>query len=323
MTELPETNTENKLSDALSKTIDDEGRWKFQTLAEKLGVLKWMKWFELRLTNSDPFFGYDREEREYGQVNLFSNLFRRLRQDEDTQEETVHNIGNLAAAGLLFFIRKLDSNLEDVSSDLLYNVLDLIRKIRVGRTPDADDIRQIIRKWIQNEQLLQKEDEGQISTEMLHRSALFALSDLQKRGNEQDRDVWERWFEEEPFKLAAFSGMARCADPHPPEGWVINLLNYADRAHENGRPVMEGMALEALYVGDFEPETVNQYLWSEAQATDEPPSTWDRLRDLLADADVELQNYDTMQAIEQQRTAEPDPVSMGAQELESTWNKMK
>lgn len=309
----------SELRGVLRNTVDDAGRWRFATLAEDLGAQDWMRWFALRLTNRDPFFGYDREEREHGQVNLFSNLFRRLHQSTEVENEIARTIEGDAAAGLHFLMRELDENLAEVSSDLLHDVFDLIGRIRVRRTPAADDVRAIVREWIENEVLLD-EREGRISPDLLHRAALFALSDLQEQGDEQDREVWERWFEEDPFKLAAFSGMARSATPHPPEGWVRDLLDYADRARENGTPVMEGLALESLYMGNLDPETVMWYLWSEAQDADDSRETWERLQDLLADTDAELLNFDTMRVLERQRSDDPEPVPAGAPDtLPTVW----
>lgn len=323
MTDLldtPQTDA-SELRGVLRNTVDDAGRWRFPTLAEDLGAEDWMRWFALRLTNRDPFFGYDREEREHGQVNLFSNLFRRLHQDPEVDDQTVRTIRDDAAAGLHFLMRELDENLEEASSDLLHDVFDLIGRIRVRRTSVADDVRAIVREWIESEELLEGR-EGRISPELLHRSALFALSDLQEQGDEQDRDVWERWFQEDPFRLAAFSGMARCADPHPPEGWVRDLLDYADQARENGTPVMEGFALEALYMGDLDPEILKWYLWDEAQESDEPRAMWDRLRNLLADTEAELLEFEEMRVLERQRSDTPDPVPAGTTEADSTgWGK--
>lgn len=319
--ETPQTDA-SELRGVLRNTVDDAGRWRFSTLAEDLGAQDWMRWFVLRLTNRDPFFGYDREEREHGQVNLFSNLFRQLHQDPEVEDQTVQTIEEDAAAGLHFLMRGLAENLEEVSSDLLHDVFDLIGRIRVRRTPVADNVRGLVQVWIESEELLE-DREGRISPELLHRSALFALSDLQEQGDEQDRDVWERWFEVEPFKLAAFSGMARCAESHPPEGWVRDLLDYAERAHENGTPVMEKFALEALYMGTVDPESVMWYLWDEAQETDVPQETWSRLQNLLADTDAELLNFDTMHVLERQRSDAPDPVPAGtAADINSTgWGK--
>lgn len=323
MTEIVETQQTDasELRGVLRNTVDDAGRWRFSTLAEDLGSQDWMRWFALRLTNRDPFFGYDREEREHGQVNLFSNLFRHLHQSTEVEDETARAIEEDAAAGLHFLMRELDENLGEISSDLLHDVFDLIGRIRVRRTPVADDVRAIVRAWIQSEELLE-DREGRISPELLHRSALFALSDLQEQGDEQDRDVWERWFEHEPFKLAAFSGMARCAEPHPPEGWVRELLDYAERAHENGTPVMEGFALEALYMGTLDPEVVNWYLWEEAQDADESREMWARLRDLLADTDAELLAYDHMDVLEPPRSDAPAPTPAGSTDDDTTgWRK--
>jgi hypothetical protein len=323
MTEVTEASQTEaaELRGVLRNTVDDAGRWRFSTLAEDLGAEDWIRWLELRLTNRDPFFGYDREEREHGQVNLFSNLFRRLHQNGKVEDEIARVIEEDAAAGLYFLICEADDRLGGVSSDLLHDVFDLIGRIRVRRTTVADDVREILRVWIQSEQLLE-EREGRISPELLHRSALFALGDLQEQDDEQDRDLWRQWFREEPLKLAAFSGMARCAKPHPPEGWVRDLLDYADRARENGTPVMEGFALEALYMGSQNPEVVNQYLWDETRATDTPRETWSRLQDLLADTDAELLSYDTMCVLERQRPNEPERAPAGATSADSTgWNK--
>ena len=318
--ETPQTDA-SELRGVLRNTVDDAGRWRFSTLAEDLGARDWMRWFALRLTNCDPFFGYDREEREHGQVNLFSNLFRRLHQNTEVEDDIVRAIEEDAAAGLHFLIRELDENLEEVSSDLLHDVLDLIGRIRVRRTPVADDVRTIIRAWIESEELLE-DREGRISPELLHRSALFALSGLQEQGDEQDRDIWKRWFEEDPYKLAAFSGMARCAEPHPPEDWVRDLLDYAERARENGAPVMEKFALEALYMGTLDPETVNWYLWEEAQDADEPRDMWVRLRDLLADTDAELLEFDDMQELERHWSDSPEPVPAGLTDDDTAgWRK--
>jgi len=318
--DTPQTDA-SELRGVLRSTVDDAGRWRFTTLAEDLGVQDWMRWFVLRLTNRDPFFGYDREEREHGQVNLFSNLFRRLHQSTDVKDDIVRIIEEDAAAGLHFLMRELDENLEEVSSDLLHDVFDLIGRIRVRRTPVADDVRAIVRAWIQSEKLLE-DREGRISPELLHRSALFALSGLQEQGDEQDCEVWERWFDVEPFKLAAFSGMARSATPHPPESWVRDLLDYAERARENGAPVMEEFALEALYMGTLDPEIVNWYLWEEAQDADEPRDTWARLRNLLADTDAELLAYDYMDVLKPPRSDAPDPIPAGPTDDDTTgWRK--
>lgn len=318
--ETPQTDA-SELRGVLRNTVDDAGRWRFSTLAEDLDAQDWMRWFTLRLTNRDPFFEYDREEREHGQVNLFSNLFRRLHQNGKVEDEIARVIEEDAAAGLYFLMRELDENLGEVSSNLLHDAFDLIGRIRVRRTRVTDDVRDLVREWIQSEALLE-EREGRISPELLHRSALFALGDLQEQGDEQDCDLWRQWFREEPFKLAAFSSMARCSKPHPPEGWVRDLLDYADRAREDGTPVMEGFALEALYMGSQNPEIVNQYLWDEARATDALRETWARLRDLLADTEAELLNYDTMRVLERQRPNEPERAPAGATSADSTgWNK--
>jgi hypothetical protein len=318
--DTPQTDA-SELSGVLRNTVDDTGRWRFATLAEDLGVQDWMRWFALRLTNRDPFFGYDREEREHGQVNLFSNLFRRLHRSTEVEGDLVRALEADAAAGLHFLMRELDGNLDEVSSNFLHDVFDLIGRIRVRRTPAAENVRAIVREWIESEALLD-EREGRISPELLHRSALFALSDLQEQGDERYRDVWERWFEEGPFKLAAFSGMARCAEPHPPEGWVRDLLDYADQARENGTPVMEGLALESLYMGDLDPETVMWYLWDEAQDADEPRDTWNRLQDLLADTDAELLAYDHMDVLPPTQSSAPDPVPAGPRDDDTSgWSK--
>jgi len=237
------------------------------------------------------------------------------------KDETARTIEEDVAAGLRFLMRELDENLEAVSSDLLHDVFNLIGRIRVRRTPAADDVRAIVREWIESEALLD-EREGRISPELLHRSALFALSDLQEQGDEQDREVWERWFEEDSFKLAAFAGMARSAAPHPPEGWVRDLLDYADRARENGTPVMEGLALESLYMGDLDPETVMWYLWEEAQHAHEPRETWERLQDLLADTDAELLAYDHMNVLKPPRSDASEPIPAGPTDDDITgWRK--
>lgn len=312
----------SELRGVLRNTVDDTGQWRFASLAEDLGAEDWMRWIALRLTNRDPFFEYDREEREHGQVNLFSNLFRHLHQNPEVKTQTVQTIEEDAAAGLHFLMQEINGNIEDVSSDLLHDVFDLIGRIRVRRTSVAEDVRRLVRDWIEDEVLLAAR-EGQLGPELLHRSALFALSDLQEQGDDQDRDVWERWFQEDPFKLAAFSGMARCAYPQPPEGWVRKLLDYASQARENGTPVMEGLALESLYMGTLDPEIVNWYLWKEAQATDAPRDTWERLRNLLADTDAELLEYDDMDVLDPPRSSSTDPVPAGRRDDEDAtgWSK--
>lgn len=271
-----------------------DGEWAFQSIAKEFGTSDWMLWLKLRLTNRDPFFGYSRDEREFGQSHLFNNLFRRLYHEQNVEKATVEQIADSAAEGLHYLMQELDSNLDTVRSDLLYNVFDLVGRIRVKKTSSRDGVRRILRTWIMKRYLIDKEYDGEASSELLHRCALFALAELQTQGDESDEDIWLTWFDEDSFKLAAFSGMALSAKSHPPEGWVRDVLTYADRARESGETVMEEFALRALYMGDLDPEEVMCYLWNEAQNTEAPKNTWEKLQRLLPDTDAGLLDYDEM-----------------------------
>lgn len=288
-----DTERREKLRILLHHAVRD-GEWAFQSIAKDFGTLEWMRWLKLRLTNRDPFFGYSRSEREFGQSHLFNNLFRRLYHEQNVEKETVERIANSAAEGLHYLMQELDSNLDTARSDLLYNVFDLVGRIRVKKTPSRDDVRGILQTWITKCDLINKEYDGETSSELLHRCALFALAELQTQGDESDKYIWLKWFDEDPFKLAAFSGMALSAEPHPPEDWVRDVLTYADRARERGETVMEEFALRALYMGNLDPEEVMYYLWEEAQKMEEPKNTWKKLHRLLADTNAELLDYDEM-----------------------------
>jgi hypothetical protein len=102
--------------------------------------------------------------------------------------------------------------------------------------------------------------------------------------------------------------MALSARPHPPDGWVRKVLDYADRAREDGQNVQESFTLETLYMGDLDPEDVMWYLWREAQGTDAPQDTWARLQDLLDTTEAELLDYDTMEMLS---PPEPTPSAPG------------
>ena len=248
------------------------GAWEFQWIAEELTKRHWALWFKLRLANEDPFFGYTREEQEFGQSHLFNSLFRDLYESQSVDQETVQQITDSAAEGLYHLMQDMNLHLHMVRSRILYDVFDLIGRVHVIDTPFRENIRNILRQWITSSVLLNENYSGQILSKMLHRYALFALAELQVQGDDSDKDIWIECFEEDPFRIAAFAGMVRSVESHPPEGWVRDLLAYLDEG-PMGTPVVQQIVLQPL----LRREGISDYLWEEAQKTEDPQATWDRL----------------------------------------------
>jgi hypothetical protein len=310
---MPEENTRSEndkvageLRGAL-RSIVKNGAWDFEQIDDVLGVQYWMIWFNLRLKNKDPFFEYDRDEREYGQADLFRNLFRKLHRDPDVMEETRRSVRSDAAEGLCLLASKINRQLsegETVGANVLHNIFELVGRIRVHKTDQREPIGEIIRTWIDREYLLEQRP-GSYSTVRLHQSALLTLTELQVQENE-NLELWQTWFDEDPYKLAAFSGMARSRTPYPPEDWVLELLRYTDEKQKLGETVLVEFALQALYMGDLDPEDVMEYLWHEVHRTDNEKTTWERLQNLLADSSANLLDYDKMQNFIAQRSLRRD-----------------
>jgi hypothetical protein len=301
-----------------------------------------MRWFSLRLDGQDPFFDYTRDERAYGRGNLFHDLFYHLHHDPGVSRQTISRIQEDASSGLDYFLRELNRRITEaegsppVRSERIHEALDLIGRTRTDQTDSRESVRELLRDWITSERLL-REHSGSISSEQLHRSALFALAELQspdeKPGDDRDREVWERWFKKDPYKLAAFSGMARSVTFEPAmfdsdtstpmDGWVATVLRYANEKRDRGEPVLEGFALETLYMDDDnDPESVMRYLWDEAGKMDDRAETWEHLQELLADTNANLLDVDEMEDFVDMfdRRLEPqrDLVPAGAEEESGT-----
>lgn len=284
------------------RSIVNDGAWDFEQIDSVLGVKYWETWFDLRLENRDPYFAYDRDEREYGQADLFKNLFRKLHRNPNVSEKTLRSVRSNAAEGVCLLASKINTQLDNgelVSANLLHNILELVGRIRVHKTHERELMAEIIRTWIEKKYLL-SERPGSYSPVRLHRSALLTLAELQVQENE-NLGIWQKWFREDDYKLAAFSGMARSRTPAPPEEWVVKLLRYTDEKQEEGEPVFVEFALQALYMGDLDPEDVMEYLWDEAHRTDNPEATWERLQHLLADSSANLLDFDPMEDAVRQR----------------------
>ena len=325
-----------ELRPILQRIVRD-GEWDFAEMADRMGAQPWMRWFSLRLDGQDPFFDYARDERAYGRGNLFHDLFYHLHHDPGVSRQTISSIQEDASSGLDYFLRKLNRRMTEagesppVRSERVHEALDLIGRTRTDQTDSRESVRELLRDWITSERLLE-EHPGSISSEQLHRSALFALAELQKPGDDRDREVWERWFEEAPYKLAAFSGMARSvtfepamfeSDPSTPmDGCVATVLRYAKEKRDRGEPVLEGFALETLYMDDDDPELVMRYLWNEAEKMDDRAETWEHLQELLADTNANLLDEDEMRdfvdMFDRRPESQRDLVPAGAEEESGT-----
>lgn len=276
--------------DTLAQLKDEEGRWK-KSSVQDLSSGEWTEWFMSRLQGEDPYFPYQRGEYPQGANNLFFNLFRKL-PELDTE---------LASDGLCFYLRHLKLRHElderDVPPSIeVQQALELLLAVRARDTQARQVLRNVLRDFIRNDLLLNRETEEDphtVPTADLHRDALVALSVLQRRGDTEDWDVWnahrtENAFADEHdaefdprFALTAFSGIALSA-PTPsdlPEGMVTDLLRLVDERDQTLRP---RHSLEALFVDRSKQRNkIFAYLWDEIDRLPHSEERWERIRELL------------------------------------------
>lgn len=271
--------------------LNEEGEWK-KSAVQDLAPKHWAQWFKARLAGQDPFFSYGRDEQGSGTSNLFRRLFQEL-SDLDTTK---------AARGLCWYLRSLTEDLPDIPGARLRQALDLVMRVRArelteGESPPRDELRALLRDWIQNEYILEGREEGEdpISPVVLHRRALFALVVLQRPGDERDHDIWEQWFEYPQFASAAFSGMALSASDHPPHGWLRQLLEYKEAIEAEGGNMILQYPLETLFMDERDPKKAERYLWREVNEFDNPEEEWERIRTLLDRVDF-LHSYPVLRA---------------------------
>ena len=304
-TRTPLSPAQEDLRDRLARLVDSDGSWSKDAAAD-LSANEWRRWFALRLQGKDPYFGYDRDEFPDGASLLFRDLFRDLPSLDTTE----------AAEGLYWYLRSLEDQFATHPGIQLRVAIDLVSRVRPRHLPEdsssRQDLRDLLRRWIGGtdeypESLLLEgrtdPDDESVSPKTLHRRCLFALATLQRQRNEDDFDVWTRWFDEMEFASAAFSGMGlsvsestlRQREDAPAE-WVARLFEYAHAIEEAGGSINLRYPLESLYAGDLDRETLKWYFWDEVHAMDNPEQRWKALKnDLLQRTDAHLISYTSMQ----------------------------
>lgn len=295
--------------DTLAQLKDEEGQWKKNSVQD-LSSEEWTEWFMSRLQGEDPYFPYQRGEYPQGANNLFFNLFRKL-PEIDTEP---------ASNGLCLYLEHLKLRHESDEHDVplsaeVQQALELLLAVRARDTDARQFLRNVLRGFIRNDLLLNRETEEDphtVPTADLHRDALVALSVLQRRGDTDDWDVWkthrtendfgdEHDVEFDPrFALTAFSGIALSA-PTPsylPEGMVTDLFRLVNESDQTLRP---RHSLEALFVDRLEDrEQVFEtfaYLWIEVQDLTNSRERWEQVQTLLNRLFDDIPTYSRMRTM--------------------------
>ncbi len=285
----------------LSRLKDAEGAWQKEVI-ETLSVGTWARWFMNRLEGNDPYFPYRRGEFPQGANDLFFNLFRNC-PNLDTEP---------AAEGLGIYLRYLHwrhcSEEQTPPSVEVRQALELLLAIRPRDTRARPVLRRVLRDFVCNDLLLNREAEHQphtVSAADLHREALVALSVLQRRGDTDDWDVWnvhrtKRAFEEDHttfdprYALTAFSGIA-LSSPTPSallEGMIPDLFRLMEKANQTLRP---RHSLEALFVDRSDQrQQIFAYLLDETRRLADPQERWEQIREWLARFPGNVPSYDRM-----------------------------
>jgi hypothetical protein len=197
------------------------------------------------------------------------------------------------------------------------------RELTEGDSSPRDELRDLLRDWIQSERILteREEEEDSVSPVVLHRRALFALVVLQQPGDERDHDVWEQWFENSRFASAAFSGMALSASNHPPHGWLRRLLEYKRAIEDDGGTMILQYPLEALFMGERDPKKAERYLWHEVNQLDNPEEEWEQIRRLLTRIDHFLHSYPVLRDRPNGLSGEKDNGSANVEGPSALWRE--
>lgn len=320
-TESPTPKTVDRST--LARLKNPEGTWQDE-IVEALSAGTWARWFMNRIEGEDPYFPYRRGEYPQGANDLFFNLFRNLPK-LDTEP---------ASEGLGIYLRYLhwhhcSDDLEDPPGVEVQQALELLLAVRARDTRARPVLRRVLRDFICNGLLLNREAEDHphaVPAVDLHRDALVALSVLQRRGDTSDWDVWnahrtENAFAErydapfDPrFALTAFSGIT-LSTPTPsdlPDGMVKDLFRLLDEADQTLRP---RHSLEALFVDRADQrQQVFAYLWDEIGQLPDSEAKWRRVRELLDRFPGSVPRYDRMK----RRSKTPPP-----QLDDDTWTEQK
>lgn len=287
-TEAPSSRTVDQST--LARLKDAEGMWQEETV-KALSAGTWARWFMNRIEGEDPYFPYRRGDYPQGTNDLFFNLFQNL-SELDTEP---------ASEGLAIYLRYLhwrhrSNDLETPPSIEVQQALNLLLAVRPRDTRARSVLRRVLRDFICDGLLLNREEEEQsyaVPIADLHREALVAISVLQKRGDMRDWDVWETHRTENAFTeqydarfdprfaLTAFSGIALSASAPSdlPNDMVIDLFRLLDEVEQTLRP---RHSLEALFVDrPDQQQQVFAYLWDEIDRLPDSEEKWDWVRDLL------------------------------------------
>ncbi len=259
MTASNKTALKPDLKDRLAELIDEHGRWRLDRVSE-LSASDWVDWFRARLDGDDPYFPADRDEFP---GDLFRGLLRELHSERLLPNQAM-------VEGLASFLREL--NPSKANALILEEALDLAALSRAASSKARPKLRAVLRDWIDGEFLLKRRAKD-IDPKRLHRSALYALVALQRLGDEEDRDIWERALNEPELAAAAYSGMAfSFTDPAP--GWTKTLRK---NAHKLGDLRVLQHPVEALFLSRRDRQGVYLYLWKEVANE----ADWNQLRELL------------------------------------------
>ncbi|NQT88945.1 hypothetical protein HQ560_19410, partial [bacterium] len=177
--------TKDELALMLRNAFTREGEWNFDAVADYDAEF-WREWIAARLRGKDPWIPYERDEYPYTAYGLF------LDYEQDARRAGISTAP--CREGAAKFLESLDwlPSTEE-PCHVLRNALILVGKLRAWAQESLDTLRALIT----DETLLKHGDDWRLE---LHRSALFALAAIQKRGDDTDHDLWMEWLE--PWKDA-------------------------------------------------------------------------------------------------------------------------
>jgi len=257
----------DELATRLRSAFTRDGQWNWEALAT-YGAGFWRAWIDARLRHEDPWVPYERDEFPRAAAGLFVDYAEQARKAyEDTAA---------CEEGTAQFLASL--NWEPSGGEpahLLKNAIYLVGKLRARR----DESLAVLRNVITEKKLLARSD-WPIE---LHRSALFTLAALQKRGDLDDLPIWRKWLEPcEPHKYAfipaAFSGLAMSC-PHVPDEDLRTLLELYPEAQASGDRMRITPAILALWIDrEAESDRVREEVWRAVQESPHPEGNWEIIR---------------------------------------------